>query len=763
MHSLPDPRSLPGRDGGRDAGREEQHEPTAVPEFGAGLNEPAELPVADRAAEPKRALRPGRRASGTSRERVPEARAKPAAAASRPAALPSATPEILTWKGLTLSPFQREAITALRAGHDVLVSAPTGAGKTLVAEYAIADAALRGRRCIYTSPIKALSNQKYRDFRDDPAIDVGLMTGDVTIHPTARVLIMTTEILRNAIFENAAQLEDVEYVVLDEVHYMDDPERGSVWEESLIFAPRTMRMLCLSATISNAEELGAWLREIREREVVVIRSSDRPVPLHHALFTEKTGIFEPKELDRVRKRELERGPRPGPRGRTRRGEHDARRGQGHELNLPPRPGALFDELEGQRLLPALVFAFSRKDCERLAHANERRELLLPAEVERMRVLQAELVALFALDPGMHSSEIFAMARRGIGYHHAGMLPIHKELVERMFTSGLLKLLFTTETFALGINMPARSVVFYSLRKFDGVSFDYMSTRDYMQMAGRAGRQGLDKEGLVYSMLSPRDLGEAPLGRYFAGQPEPVESRFKLAFSSILHLVDRLGRARVHEAWEKSFNQFQHRRGTRKEEEHNRREQRGILDAHLMLLGELGYLDGDALTPRGRMARLINGWELQVTELVYRGTLENLPAEALAVVFTGLVFEERRRGEQAFVPAKLHGNVRAAVQREIGALRMQAGEYQLMASIKPPDWGLTAVVLAWMRGASFAELEELTDITAGDIVRHLRMAVQLMRQVRRAVDPEWDLRQRLAEVMEALTRDEVDARAQLELG
>jgi superfamily II RNA helicase len=410
-----------------------------------------------------------------------------------------------------------------------------------------------------------------------------------------------------------------------------------------------------------------------------------------------------------------------------------------------------------------VFSFSRKDCERLARHNEGRELLDEDERRRMVELQEELIRLYQLDPGEKNGEVLAMARRGIAYHHAGMLPIHKELVERMFTSGLLKLLFTTETFALGINMPARTAVFASLRKFDGVSFDYMQTRDYLQMAGRAGRQGKDDEGLVISLLSPKDLAEAPVKRLFLGQPEPVRSRFSLSFSSLLHLVERLGRSRVHEAWEKSFNQFQHRTGTEKQQEKNRKEQRRILDGHLAFLDEAGYLEGDALTSRGKIAKQINGYELQVTELLFSGALENQPARALAVVFVGLVFEERRRGETGFAPAKLFGSLRSRVQSDIHAMSMRAAEHELYSSIKRPDWGLTTVVAKWMDGAEFEDLLEETDATPGDIVRNLRMAVQLMRQVRRAIDPQWDLRETLAAAMEKMNRDVVDARRQLELG
>lgn len=698
-----------------------------------------------------------------------EREARSSTRASTEANAPRIESEVLTskgaptiWKGKTLNAFQVEAVEAIQAGHDVLVSAPTGAGKTLVAEYAIEDAVKRGRRCIYTAPIKALSNQKYRDFRDDPAIDVGLMTGDVTIHPTAQVLIMTTEILRNAIFDDPQYLADVEYVVFDEVHYMDDFERGSVWEESLIFAPATIRFICLSATVSNVTELGAWLSEIRGRETVVIQSDKRPVPLTHLLVTQRSGVVDPKELEHVRKREGDTRAKFG-KSAQKRSRHEAARGQGRALTEVPDPAPLFDELQRRKLLPALVFAFSRKDCERIAWNNQRRELLDVLEEERMKSLQEELVRLFQLDREILDGDLFAMARRGIAYHHAGMLPIHKELVERMFTSGLLKLLFTTETFALGINMPARCVVFYSLRKFDGVTFDYMQTRDYMQMAGRAGRQGIDREGLVFSLLSPKDLAEAPIKRLLAGRPEPVESRFRLSFSSILHVVERLGRARVFEAWEKSFNQFQHRGSTKKQQEQNRHRQRLVIDAHLAFLDELGYLKGDELTPRGNVAKLINGYELQITELLFGGTLENLPADALAVVFVGLVYEERRRGETTWVPAKLYGNVRTSVQREVHSLVVRAADHELADTIKMPDWGLTATTRAWIDGATFEEIDEHSDATPGDIVRNFRMAVQLMRQVRRAIDPKWDLFERLGEAMDSINRDVVDARRQLELG
>lgn len=669
------------------------------------------------------------------------------------------------WKGFQLSDFQREAIGAIRGGHNVLVSAPTGAGKTLVAEYAIVDAVQRGRRCIFTAPIKALSNQKYRDFRDDPNIDVGLMTGDVTIHPTAQVLIMTTEILRNAIFESPATLHDVEYVIFDEVHFMDDRERGTVWEESLVFAPKEIRFICLSATISNVEELGSWLSEVREHEIVTVLSDKRPVPLHYCFFTDRSGSFEAKQLSQVRRQEAEATPAPR-RARSRR-RRRGRRGRGgrygEDPNRAPDTAPLFEDLFDRGLMPALVFCFSRKDCERLAIRGAKRHFLNDEESQRMVDLQREIIELFQLEEGMWDGEIFRMARHGVGYHHAGMLPAHKEVVERFFTSGLIKLLVTTETFAVGINMPARTVVFHSLRKFDGVNFDYMRTRDFLQMAGRAGRQGLDDEGLVYTLLSPRDLQEAPVSRLLKGEPEAVESRFRLSYASLLHLTRRLGRERVHEAWEKSFNSYQHREASQRQRERNRKLQGRLIDSHLDFLESLGYLAGDELRPRGRIAQCINGYELQVTELLFEGLLEDLTAEELAVVFVGIIHEERRTFEPIRVSRHLHGGLRREVDGILRGLFRRAVHYDLPTPPKRAEWGLTPAVMDWVRGCPFEELEGAGPATPGDICRAFRMGIQLMRQTRRAIDSDWNLFDQLGEAMECLNRDEVDARHQLELG
>jgi superfamily II RNA helicase len=431
----------------------------------------------------------------------------------------------LYFKGLRLNAFQRDAVDAIQRGSSVLVSAPTGAGKTLVAEYAIYEALRQGKRCIYTAPIKALSNQKYRDFQQDPDIEVGLMTGDVTLDPHAPLLIMTTEIFRNTVFEDPDRVRDVEFLIFDEIHYLDDRDRGTVWEESLIFAPENIRMICLSATIQNLESFGDWIRSVRKQELEVIRSDKRPVPLTHMLYHGQYGGFDLKRLSHVQKKHRDEQRRWNDQGGGDRADYGAyrkrhpgrREGRGRSGNgakggrfdkrgrndrdrrphVHPHLAArkLLDELTRAKQTPILYFCFSRRECEIKAERNSHRRLLSPSERRKIARHFDKICDLFHLDWQIDPELGYLRDRAllGIGYHHAGMLPIHKEIVERLFTSGLLKLLFTTETFALGINMPARTVCFDALRKFDGVDFDYMKTRDYLQMAGRAGRQGIDDE------------------------------------------------------------------------------------------------------------------------------------------------------------------------------------------------------------------------------------------------------------------------------
>jgi superfamily II RNA helicase len=680
-------------------------------------------------------------------------------------------PDSILFKGYTLNPFQVQAAHAMEAGDNVLLAAPTGSGKTLVAEYAIDVAIRAGKRAIYTSPIKALSNQKFRDFKND-GLRVGLMTGDLTLDPDAPLVIMTTEIFRNAVFEDPARFHDTDFAIFDEVHFVDDVDRGTVWEESLIFAPEHVRFVGLSATIANLHEFGEWLRTVRKQPLSVIEHTRRPVPLSHRLFHPDAGVFQLEERqraitfhERAVAREGRHGLRQGRRERERSRWGDKReRAQGRKVPFGPRPYVqLLDEVQHRGLLPLLYFCFSRKECEIKAERSMGRRLLDRAERARIEDLFHDICARFELDvdadPVLRG--ILGRALSGVGYHHAGMLPIHKEVVERLFTSGLLKMLFTTETFALGINMPARTVVFDLLRKFDGVQMDYMKARDYLQMAGRAGRQGLDKSGLVIAILEDVDLMEAPLSRFHSGKVEPITSRFNLSYSTILNLYDRLGSKGLLAAYDKSFAAFQAQKGTPATRAKKKAAAHAALAARMQVLRDAGYLDDDGLLPRGKVAQRVNGYEIQVAELLFSGVLEQMDMHQLAATFTALIHEDRRRPDARSVrePGPLMQKANEAVRRFVAIETLQG----IAQPIKEPDWSIAAAVDCWSRGGSIEDLERLGHSDAGDVVRTLRMAIQMMRQVRMQVGKREQLGARLEEAVVAINRDVVDAKRQFELG
>ena len=654
-----------------------------------------------------------------------------------------------TFRGLTLNDFQMQALGPLREGRPVLLAAPTGAGKTLVAEMAIEMSLAAGKRAIYTAPIKALSNQKYRDFKDiDPAM-VGLMTGDVTINPGSPVLIMTTEIFRNTIFENPASLADVDTVVFDAIHYMDDPDSGTVWEESIIFAPKHIRFVCLSATISNLKQYGEWISAARGQDVEVIRHTERPVPLDHYLFFPGGGL---RRID---------GKVKFPDSHKR---NTARRGRGGGGGRRPKDrNEVVDVLRRAGNLPILFFCFSRKDCERRAlETAQHRTLLEPDESAKIESMFEGICKTFEIEPGSELEELRSLVLRGIAHHHAGMLPLHKELVERLFTSGLLRLLFATETFSLGINMPARAVVFASLRKFDGTGFGPLKVREYQQMAGRAGRQGIDDTGLVVSIVDDHRVQPADIEHMISNDVEPVISRFNLSYSTLINLHRTLG-DQLHEAWERSFNNFQWARMSRKKRERNEEKQRHAIDQRMALLKELDYITDTEVTHKGQIASVISGYELQVVELLDSGLLEWLDEIQVAIVFASIVFEERKNDLFRRLPQSVMGKHRKDVERVISNLSRAERDLGIPATIRPPNFKIGIVVRDWCRGASFEDMQEHTTAPNGDLVRVMRLTVQLLRQLRHALPRNHELATLLDRARELLNRSEVDAARQLELG
>ncbi|MFQ5844514.1 MAG: helicase-related protein [Planctomycetota bacterium] len=370
------------------------------------------------------------------------------------------------------------------------------------------------------------------------------------------------------------------------------------------------------------------------------------------------------------------------------------------------------------------------------------------------VLFDDLAQRYQVEDQPLTRELRFLASHGVLYHHAGLLPIHKEIVERMFNSGRIKLLFCTETFALGVNMPARCVIFDSLQKFDGVDVRWLKTRDYLQMAGRAGRQGIDEEGLVLSRLDRRDANSPQLQRLLHGDVEPVYSRFNLSYSTLLNLHLRLGRG-VYDAYERSFARYQAGRRGGAGAPRNR-----VIARRMRVLQSFGYLDREGVTPRGELARMINGYEVQITELHAAGILESLSVNELAAVFVAILYEARKGDETDPRPLP---RVEKPVKKCIRAWRKEEKRQGLSELVRRPDFGLNAVAIEWAKGAPFEDLLRMTTASEGDLVRTFRMALQQMRQLRGLLGPRDPLRSRLRDAVGRMDRDVVDARRQLELG
>ena len=519
-----------------------------------------------------------------------------------------------------LDPFQEEACTAVERGEGVLVAAPTGAGKTVVGEFAVHLGLVRGLKTFYTTPIKALSNQKYLDLVARYGEEhVGLLTGDTSVNPHADVVVMTTEVLRNMLYSGSRDLDRLGFVVMDEVHYLADRFRGPVWEEVIIHLPAEVQVISLSATVSNAEEFGDWLGQVRGRTAVIV-SEERPVPLtqhmmvgrrllhlysrpadaaesseaadtaesEQAAQSEQTGQtgqppLNPELLKAVkqarraaasggasknsyRSRGGGTGRGPQPWKRTVRGGRAPRRGEGGARTArlkPPSRLQVVRALEEARLLPAIVFVFSRAGCEQAVHqvVSAGVDLTTEAEAARIReVIERRTADIPAGDLGVLGFHFWAHAlERGVAAHHAGLLPVFKETVEELFSAGLVKVVYATETLALGINMPARTVVLESLRKWNGSAHVTLSPGEYTQLTGRAGRRGIDVEGHAV-VLAADDVEPATVSSLASRRTYPLVSAFRPTYNMAVNLLERMPRARVREVLEESFAQFQADRG-----------------------------------------------------------------------------------------------------------------------------------------------------------------------------------------------------------
>ncbi|GAA5962902.1 hypothetical protein JCM3765_005913 [Sporobolomyces pararoseus] len=463
-----------------------------------------------------------------------------------------------------LDPFQKVSVASIQRNESVLVSAHTSAGKTVVAEYAIAQCLKQGQRVVYTSPIKALSNQKYREMLAEFG-DVGLMTGDVTINPTASCLVMTTEILRSMLYRGSEIMREVAWVIFDEIHYMRDKERGVVWEETIILLPHKVHYVFLSATIPNAMEFAEWICTTHQQPCHVVYTDYRPTPLQHYLFPQGADGIHLVVDEKGNFREDNFAKAMGALGGETKGEDPASSTSGKGRKGKTKKGGQKGPSDIYKIVkmimvknynPVIVFAFSKRECEGLALQMSKLEFNSDEERDMVSTVFNNAISnLSDDDRGLPQIEhILPLLKRGIGIHHGGLLPILKEVIEILFQEGLIKVLFATETFSIGLNMPAKTVVFTSVRKFDGKDFRNLSGGEYIQMSGRAGRRGLDDRGIVI-MMTDEKLEPAAAKGMVKGQADRLDSAFHLGYNMILNLM-RVEGLTPEYMLERCFYQFQ---------------------------------------------------------------------------------------------------------------------------------------------------------------------------------------------------------------
>lgn len=637
----------------------------------------------------------------------------------------------MQFNGFTLDPFQEDAVHAIERHESVVVSAATGTGKTLIADYAIDKFIHLDRRIIYTAPIKALSNQKFKDFSNAyGAHNVGIMTGDVVVNPSAPILVMTTEIYRNMLLARDPLVMDIVYIIFDEIHYMNDPERGTVWEESIIFSPEHIRFICLSATIPNAEEFAAWMESIKGHRVSVVRYEKRAVPLEHFVYDSEQGLTTAKKL-----RELARIPSyDEARGARRRGRGGRSK---RDYPEPPKVEEVIMEMQGK--LPAIVFSFSRKGCEEEAvRLTKRHDFAQPED-------QRRIVEVYRrhFTPEVSRMRTTAKLReclsKGVGFHHAGLLPQHKEAVEELFAEGLLKVLFATETFSVGINMPAKTVVFNGLRKFDGQSFRMINSKEYFQLAGRAGRRGIDTVGYVVAMIDRRDNNVDDLIKVSAADTEPIRSQFQLSFNTVLNLIANHRRDEIETILKSNFDYYIRRRSSDRQVRIM-----ASFNNKKRTLQKMGYVTReDQLTEKGMFARLIYFEELLVSEIFTTLLYKRLTDTELLQVIAGIIYEPRSNDYFSF----------KGVQRRYDALLKKISSANFFVEKRLNKLSLKrmmALVGTWSEGGSFEDLLPLTKLAEGDIIRLFRRIIDMIGQIQRATTDD-ELHERLRSCQDRIDR------------
>ncbi|HEY8416950.1 MAG TPA: DEAD/DEAH box helicase [Limnochordales bacterium] len=720
------------------------------------------------------------------------------------------------FRGHVLDEFQIQAAIAIQQDMSTLVSAPTGTGKSLIADYLVDEMLQRGRRVIYTAPIKALVNQKYREFRElYGGARTGIQTGDLSLNPDAPLVVMTTEVLRNRLLSGgdrpveaveadeeeedrlaagvdrqpeeekgdetrdgvprdrgrgparapargrgrAALPSPADWVVFDEIHYLDHPQRGTVWEEAMLLLPRGCRILGLSATVPNIRQIAAWLEAVHGEPVATVIHTERAVPLRHRYFTDtgqlvdyadmwqhltghdlKAGTVSVREADARTPQGLSDRRRERPQDRRRRAD-------------PARDAThleLVAFLQRNGLFPAIYFVLSRREAERMARdLARRRDFLRPHEREAVRVTVRHILQQVGLTPAQIPG-LDAMAdlwSRGIGVHHAGLLPIVKHIVEHLLERRILRIVYATETFAVGVNMPVRTVCFGSLEKFDGRHYRLLTQQEYMQMAGRAGRRGLDREGTVICRADPDTLLKAGLRDWETERLEPLTSRFTLSYTTVLNLLHRHGG--LHDSVRRWLRATLRCFQAEKPEDAAAELEEQFAE-RAAALARLGYLEDGALTAKGEFCRRIWVKELLVTEMAFDGTLGALPPDELAGWAAAVVWEPRP--QDASLPRTAPGWLPAAQLAADRIVRSAGPDGREMGRV---EGRIAPVVQRWAAGDDWQELLRHYPLEAGDFVALCRQAVDLLRQVKGAgADPA--LRAAVDAAIAAVDRDVVRA-------
>ncbi len=670
-----------------------------------------------------------------------------------------------------LDRFQAAALDLLDAGRSVLVTAPTGAGKTVVAEYAVHLGLVSGRRAFYTTPLKALSNQKYGDLARRYGHErVGLLTGDNSINPEAPVVVMTTEVLRNMIHAERASLERLGYVVLDEVHFLEDPYRGGVWEEVILGAPPEVRLVALSATVANADELAAWLAKVRG-DAGIVSEERRPVALHdlfaigdrsaeriHLLPVFVNGRPNQRaiELDEMLRRAGPRNSRSRP--RLARGARSVAR------TYRPRRYEVVERLAGAELLPAIYFVFSRAGCDdAVRHClDEGIRLTTSAEREEIRAIVEDHVEALSDDDlaVLDYGRFLTALESGISSHHAGMVPPFREAVEACFARALVKVVFATETLALGINMPARSVVIEDLTKYSGSGHQELTPGEYTQLTGRAGRRGIDEVG--YGIVLASGFHRFEDVARLAGAPgRALTSSFRPTYNLAISLVRRFERQEAYRMVTSSFAQWL--------SEEDLGDQ---LTSVLGLLEERGYLVGWRVTPAGEtLSGIYHEADLLIAEALRAGLLDGLEPAALSACVSAFSYESRReRDGLPAPPAGIVGERLLAIEElsdSLGAAEKARG-LRLTRGLDP---GFAAIARDWARGRELRRVLTAPAanrrgravarrlMTGGDFVRNTKQLIDLLRQLA-VVSPLEETRRAADQAARRLRRGVVAASSQI---